>query len=790
MASDYQISVGVKADFSQLKDQSQEGAASLESFQTRSARAVLEFQAAAAEGAAAADFLNKQMKDLGVAGIAVVPAMEQATAALRASQAAEEADAIAAKAAAAAKRELSTQTNLAGQSMRVFEGSAMGSARAAGMFATQTLGLGPIVAAAFPVIGALALGEVLFQVGKAIAKFATDATDLSRELNIGWLDGAIGQMTGLAAATKQADAEALHLAADQDSLRNQSQQADIEHIRLTQGAAAADYAKAGNLQDRINAIEQLKSVQLAAIDEARKRAESADTLDREGSQGVTRARVEQAAATAQYNDLLAQEVVLIKQKENLYLEAEQAQKTKQKEGGNPAGTQMRADETALADQKRAHGMSVEEEIAFWQKRLSAYRHGSAQYLQIENRINELSAQAQKEQAQTRSQFVEESIQQDRQKQQESEHVTQEITAAHEADLSRRASDAEAAAVSAQAQIEAAAKVGTARIQYQEATGVISKHAAALQLGALHAKEYADRITNLTQELEALRQVEAMGGNTGAQQATVQNQITGLHGSAQASSYSDMGAGAKKDASAWQQTWNDTFQNVTGSFSQTMATWLVVSDGYNTQFSVLMGRMMVSVVEQFAQSIIQMGVQWAAHEAQTLLLHMATEDAKTTITVTGNTIQTTSTISANAIKQASDATTATMSISKKAADAAAGAWNALSNIPVVGPVLGAAAAAATWAGVMALAAFENGADYIPRTGVAMLHQGEAVATAGENSRISQVISMAAGGAGGDVHYHSNANFTGIDGASVAGMYRSNAAAGRREFARQMRLMNKI
>jgi len=48
----------------------------------------------------------------------------------------------------------------------------------------------------------------------------------------------------------------------------------------------------------------------------------------------------------------------------------------------------------------------------------------------------------------------------------------------------------------------------------------------------------------------------------------------------------------------------------------------------------------------------------------------------------------------------------------------------------------------------------------------------------------------GGTGGSVQYQDHTNISAIDGASVAGMYRKNAAAGRREFTRQLRLMNKI
>ena len=50
---------------------------------------------------------------------------------------------------------------------------------------------------AFPVFGAIALGEVIVDVGKSLAKFGENATELSNELGTDWLTGAIGQMNGL-----------------------------------------------------------------------------------------------------------------------------------------------------------------------------------------------------------------------------------------------------------------------------------------------------------------------------------------------------------------------------------------------------------------------------------------------------------------------------------------------------------------------------------------------------------------------------------------------------------------
>ena len=71
------------------------------------------------------------------------------------------------------------------------------------------------------------------------------------------------------------------------------------------------------------------------------------------------------------------------------------------------------------------------------------------------------------------------------------------------------------------------------------------------------------------------------------------------------------------------------------------------------------------------------------------------------------------------------TAATAKIGAHAATAAAGAASSQASIPYIGPILAIAAAATMMGLVMGFAKFEDGTGYIPRTGMAMLHEGEAV-----------------------------------------------------------------
>jgi hypothetical protein len=99
-------------------------------------------------------------------------------------------------------------------------------------------------------------------------------------------------------------------------------------------------------------------------------------------------------------------------------------------------------------------------------------------------------------------------------------------------------------------------------------------------------------------------------------------------------------------------------------------------------------------------------------------------AETIAARTAETAQTANLALAAAQREAIETGSASLSILKSAKSAAAKAWDALSDIPVVGPALGAAAAAATFAGVMALAAFQKGGQ-VGATGLALVHETEVV-----------------------------------------------------------------
>lgn len=121
--------------------------------------------------------------------------------------------------------------------------------------------------------------------------------------------------------------------------------------------------------------------------------------------------------------------------------------------------------------------------------------------------------------------------------------------------------------------------------------------------------------------------------------------------------------------------------------------------------------------QAIEHMVRLAAQFAAHELVMTLTHAAANQARVA-----------SDASAASQSAAISSFAALKKIEKEAAQAAAGAYNAMADIPIVGPVLGAVAAAATFTAVMAFGAFaEKGYDVPGGSGVfpTILHPKEMV-----------------------------------------------------------------
>jgi hypothetical protein len=153
---------------------------------------------------------------------------------------------------------------------------------------------------------------------------------------------------------------------------------------------------------------------------------------------------------------------------------------------------------------------------------------------------------------------------------------------------------------------------------------------------------------------------------------------------------------------------------------------IARSGASTVTSLLMGR------ETYAQAASSMLEQLLQHEIETqlesLLSHTATEAGKTGATETGVFARLAALVTGAETGKAVEATANSASVMGSAYKAAAGAYSALAGIPIIGPVLGAAAAVTTFAAVAAYNVFsaEGGMARVANDGdMFELHKDEMV-----------------------------------------------------------------
>ena len=156
-----------------------------------------------------------------------------------------------------------------------------------------------------------------------------------------------------------------------------------------------------------------------------------------------------------------------------------------------------------------------------------------------------------------------------------------------------------------------------------------------------------------------------------------------------------------------------------------------------------------------QSIL---AEFVSTEARSLEAHIANELAKTTVTQTGNAARVAADTAGQAESLAVQGESAIKWITTEAAKAAAGAFNALVAIPVVGPYLAVGASIAAGAAVLALigrvASAEGGWERVPADGMmTQLHKDEMVLPAHIANPMRKMVSGGGnGGNGMNVHIH--------------------------------------
>ncbi len=199
-----------------------------------------------------------------------------------------------------------------------------------------------------------------------------------------------------------------------------------------------------------------------------------------------------------------------------------------------------------------------------------------------------------------------------------------------------------------------------------------------------------------------------------------------------------------------QTMQSIAHNMATSFSSAIRGMI---DGTETLSAAVakMGKQMLSSLESALQKMLE---QWLEHHIMELLIHTQAKEGENAVDK-----------AAAAQKQEISMQEHLSQVFMAAKQAAAKAWTAMSGIPVVGPALGAAAAAATFAAVMAFGSItsaQGGFYEVDRDQLAYIHKREMVLPAGIADRLRSTVDSGIGASGMSVNVYHNVNA--IDAAS--------------------------
>ncbi|HET9285425.1 MAG TPA: hypothetical protein VFR24_26030 [Candidatus Angelobacter sp.] len=205
--------------------------------------------------------------------------------------------------------------------------------------------------------------------------------------------------------------------------------------------------------------------------------------------------------------------------------------------------------------------------------------------------------------------------------------------------------------------------------------------------------------------------------------------------------------------------NEKTQKVMQSVAQSMATTfssaikgMITGTETLGQAFAKMGQQMLSSLESVLEKMLE---EWLQQHITELLIHTQTKEAEVGVDE-----------AASAQKQAISMQEHIKEVFMAAKQAAVNAWKALAGIPVVGPALGAAAATATFAAVMAFGSLTSAAGgfyEVDRDQLALIHKKEMVLPASIAERLRSNLASGADSSA-DLHVHVYSNVNAIDSAS--------------------------
>jgi len=213
-------------------------------------------------------------------------------------------------------------------------------------------------------------------------------------------------------------------------------------------------------------------------------------------------------------------------------------------------------------------------------------------------------------------------------------------------------------------------------------------------------------------------------------------------------------------------WKAAADQVAGAFNSQLKGLLAGT----TTWSQAMKNISADLVLKFIQNQVKATAEFLASKASELTTHVATETAKTAATTAGSGLRTAAELASGKVSVFEVIANAIKSIYAAGGETGAKVTAAVADeAGPAAPAIGAAAAAATIAPNLALVASADvGTDYVVRSGLAVIHQGEKIIPSAQTSG-----PFTGAGMGGTVHAPVSVNISALDSRSVERFFNDNA-----------------
>lgn len=410
---------------------------------------------------------------------------------------------------------------------------------------------------------------------------------------------------------------------------------------------------------------------------------------------------EQKNVGEQYrNELLQQQATPLREQHSQVGDQQSAARKATEAQRKAEEAAIQAARETLESLKAAHTMTAIEESQYWAGLASVAQVGSKSYATYLMEANRAAAKAQQEGSRALQQWGAEAETQ----------FAEQIRASNELAKNQ---DALASAVQqsadrmTEAQAKAAQAIDEASLHASEAVGGLTKFSAAQEQARIHAQAYREELKRLDDEITRVNSDMALTPEQRtAQNGQLQAQKVQVQGQSKASAISDQSAITQQIANPYLQAFNQINQG-----------WLQVQNKmfYSTrnlglEFAKMGQQIFISIVDNMEKAAL------VAIEKE-LVMTLAHQTAVTTRVATD--------ASGAAASEGISSASALVQGLNAAKLAFKNTYAAVSGWPFVGPILAPVLASAAF---VAVAAFEDGTGYVPRDGMAYLHEGEAVVPA--------------------------------------------------------------